>query len=124
MAKKGGGGGGEGWALLGLAATFVGLAWLTSGRGQNNSPLVPDSLEDQIDLAVDSLNKHFDHQWVNYGLDALQAYLERTQPQVAWLVRVLYAAEQQSKGWPLMTKQAKSQAKKQVAIRMARRLRA
>jgi len=119
MAKKGGG---DGWALLGFGAAFVALAWLTSGRGQNNSPLIPDSLEDQIDLAVDSLNRHFDHQWVTYGLNALQTHLERTQPQVAWLVRVLYEVEQQSKGWPPMTKQAKSQAKKQAAIGMARRL--
>lgn len=121
MANKGGG---EGWVLLGLIGAFVGLAWLTGGRGQNNSPLIPDSLEDQIDLAVDSLNKHFDHQWVNFGLNALQTYLERTQPQVAWLVRVLYAVEQQSKGWPPMTKQAKSQAKKHAAIEMARGVRA
>lgn len=119
MAKKGGG---EGWALLGLAAAFVGLAWLTAGRGQNNnSPLIPDGLEDQIDLAVDSLNKRFGHQWVNFGLNVLQAYLERTQPQVAGLVRVVYAVEQQSKGnfWPMTGLD-----KRHAAVQMVRELRA
>lgn len=113
MARKGGS---EGWALLGLLATFVSLAWLISGRDENNSPLIPDALEDQIDLAIDSLNKYYGHQWVTFGLNAAQGYLERTQPHVAWLVHVLYAVEQQSIGWPLMNKLAMSQTKKSTAF--------
>jgi hypothetical protein len=117
MARKSSG---EGWALLGLVGVFFGLAWLASGRGQNNSPLVPDALEDQIDLAVDSLNQQFGHQWVTLGLDKLQGHLEKTYPQIAWLVYTLLAVEQQSINWQLMTKLAMSQAKKQAAVRMAR----
>jgi hypothetical protein len=115
MARKSSG---EGWILFGIA--FVSLAWLISGRGQNNSPLVPDALEDQIDFAVDSLNKQFGPQWVTLGLDRLQAHLESTYPQIAWLVYGLLAVEQQSIHWLPMTRLALSQTKKQAALRMAR----
>src|SRR5688572_13383527 len=108
MARKSNG---EGWVLFGVA--FLSLAYLISGRGPTNSPFVPDALEDQIDLAVDSLNEGFGHQWVTYGLDRLQGHLERTYPQIAWLVYALHAVEQQSLNWPLMTKLAMSQTKKQ-----------
>lgn len=118
MARKSGGG--EGLALLGLLGVFFGLAWLVSGRGQDNSPLVPDPLEDQIDRAVDSLNKWFGHQWVTFTLNQLQAHLERTRPEVAWLVYTLLAVEQESINWPRMTKLALSQRKKQTALRMIR----
>lgn len=118
MARKSGG---EGWAVLGVLGVFLGLAYLISGRGQNNSPLVPDALEDQIDLAVDSLNQRFGHQWVTLGLDELQGHLEKTYPQIAWLVYALLAVEQQSVSWPLMTKLMLSQTKKQAALRMLRR---
>ncbi len=113
MAKKGGGE--ELVALLGLGAAFVGLAWLVSGRGQNNSPLIPDRLEDKIDLVVESLNKQFGHEWVTYGLNILQAHIERTLPQIAWLVRVLYMAEQ---AYRYMPKAGNN--KKQYVLQMAR----
>jgi hypothetical protein len=117
MARKSSG---EGWALVGVVGAFIGLAWLLSGRGQNNSPLVPDALEDQIDLAVESLNQQFGHQWVTLGLDKLQGHLEKTYPQIAWLVHALLAVEQQSINWQLMPKLAMGQTKKQAALRMAR----
>ena len=117
MARKSSG---EGWVLLGLGV-FVGLAWLVSGRGQDNSPLVPDALENQIDFAVDKLNNQFGHQWVTFGLDKLQGYLEKTYPQIALLVYTLLAVEQQSIRWVPMTKLALSQTKKQTALRMLRR---
>ncbi|HKO35314.1 MAG TPA: hypothetical protein VJV21_02465 [Pyrinomonadaceae bacterium] len=116
MAKKSSG---EGWALLGLGV-FVTLAILISGRGQENSPLVPDFLEDQIDFAVDALNKQFGHQWATLALDKLQGHLERTYPQIAWLIYALLAVEQQSIRWLPMAKLALSQTKKQNALRMAR----
>lgn len=117
MAKKSSG---EGWVVLGLLGVFVGLAWLVSGRGQDNSPLIPDGLENQIDFAVDKLNKQFGHQWVTFGLDELQGHLEKTYPQIAWLVYTLLAVEQESISWPLMTKLALSQTKKQTVLRMVR----
>ena len=118
MAKKSSG---EGWALLGLLGVFVGLAWLASGRGQDNSPLVPDALENQIDFAVDKLNERFGHQWVTLGLDELQGHLESTYPQIAGLVYALLTVEQQSINWPRITKLALSQTKKQATLHMVRR---
>lgn len=118
MARKSSGG--EGLALLGLLGVFFGIAWLVSGRGQDNSPLVPDALEDQIDLAVDKLNERFGHQWVTRRLDELQAYLEWTYPHVAGLVYALHAVEKQSIWWTPGTKLALSQTKKQAALRMVR----
>lgn len=117
MAKTGGGDGG--WAILSIAAVAVGLIWLTSGRGENNSPYLPDELEEPIDRAVDALNKRFGRQWVNLGLNALQAYLERAVPQAAWLVNALYTAEQEYR----FVRNA-GNAKKQIAIQIAHGLRA
>ncbi|HEY5885137.1 MAG TPA: hypothetical protein VIT88_10645 [Pyrinomonadaceae bacterium] len=117
MARKSSG---EGWALLGLLGVFVSLAVLISGRGENNSPFVPDAVENQIDFAVDRLNERFGHQWVTYGLDRLQGHLESTYPQIAWLVYALLAVEQQSIRRLPMTKLALSQTKKHTAIRMLR----
>ena len=117
MAKKGGGDDGLGLVLLALAG--LGLAWLIGGRGKTNSPVIPDKLEEQIDLVVESLNEQFGHQWVDLGLSALQAYLERTLPQVAWLVNAVYAAEQAYRNIPKA-----GYAKKQVALQRARELRA
>jgi hypothetical protein len=52
---------------------------------------------------------------VTVGLNVLQAYLERTQPQVAGLVRVLYAVEQEYRYVPKA-----GYAKKQAALRKLR----
>jgi hypothetical protein len=111
MAKSGGN---DGWkvALL-FAGAFVGLAILTGGRGEQNSPLVPDILEDQIDRAVAGLNRIFGRQWVNNRLDYLQAQLELAMPGVAALVSVLHWAEQQFGP-------RAGAAKKQAAIRLLR----
>lgn len=112
MAKNGGGG----WVVVVLLAA-LGIAYLSTGRGEQNSPLIPDSIEGKIDLVVKALNDHFGHQWVNYGLDALQSYLQRAFPQVAAFVYVVYEVEQLSKnnfnamGGP---------AKQQLAAQMAR----
>ena len=110
MAKKGDGGGG--WILLLLAA--AGLIYLTSGRGEDDSPQIPNELEDQIDFVVAALNERFGHQWVTFGLDVLQAHLERAFPQVAALVHAVYSAEQAYRHMPKA-----GYAKKQAAVRMA-----
>lgn len=112
MAKKGGGDGG--WALLGLLLAAVGLIYLKTGRGEDDSSLIPNTLEGKIDLVVAALNQRFGHQWVNLGLDILQAHIERTVPQVAALVNAVYSAEQAYRHIPKA-----GYAKKQAAIRMA-----
>jgi hypothetical protein len=103
--------------FLGVATVVaIGYAWLTSGRGQNNSPLIPDRLEDQIDLVVEELNKEFGHQWVTYRLNDLQSHIERTWPQLTAWVRLLLLAEQ---AYSHISKAGS--AKKQYALQMARR---
>jgi hypothetical protein len=66
-------------------------------------------------LLAAALNQQFGHQWVNLGLNVLQAYIERTVPQVAALVNVVYSAEQAYRHIPKA-----GYAKKQAAIKMAR----
>lgn len=94
MAKKGDG---EGWALLGFLIAALGLIYLKTGRGEDDSPLIPNTLEGKIDLVVAALNRHFGHQWVNLGLNVLQTHLERTVPQVAALVNAIYEVEKISR---------------------------
>lgn len=119
MAKRKNSGGDGGWALLGLLAAFVGIAYLTSGRGEDDSPQIPNELEGRIDFVVAILNQRFGHQWVTFGLDVLQAHLERAFPQVAALVNAVYSAEQAYRHIPKA-----GYAKKQAAVQMARGLRA
>jgi len=92
MARRGSDGAAKiaGAVLLGVA-----LVYLVTGRGRNNSLYIPDALEDRIDRLVDALNGAFGQRWVDYGLDALQAHIERTMPQLAALTRVVYWAERQ-----------------------------
>jgi hypothetical protein len=47
MAKNGGGG----WVVVVVLAA-LGIAYLSTGRGDQNSPLIPDSIEGKIDLVV------------------------------------------------------------------------
>jgi hypothetical protein len=85
--------------LGGIVAGTILLAYAQSGRGKvNDSALIPNTLESQIDLIVEKLNSKFGHQWVNWGLDALRAYLRGTLPWVSVaLVEVVYTVEQSSK---------------------------
>ena len=93
MAKRGGDN-----ALVALGVTallgFVAMAYLKTGRGQINSPLVPDRIEDPIDRVVATLNNIFGRKWVTAGLNALQAQLHVTLPGMASLVDAVYWAEQ------------------------------
>jgi hypothetical protein len=117
MAAKGGGNGG--WGFLGGILVVVGLIYLKTGRGENDAPLIPNSLEGKIDLVVAALNQQFGHQWVGVALDALQAHIERTVPQVAALVNAVQAAEKAYRNIPNA-----GSAKKQYALQIARGLRA
>jgi len=94
MAKRGGG---DGWILALGAVAVMGLlyAYAQTGKGENNSPLIPDSIEDRIDRVVSALNQTFGSWWVDRGFDAVRAYVERTMPEVAWLVNALFRVEQE-----------------------------
>jgi hypothetical protein len=91
MAKRGGGNGET--ILLGIAGVVV-LAWLLKGRGEQNSRLIPDSIENQLDRVVDALNRQFGHRWVTLGLNALQTYLQRALPGPAALLNTILWVEQ------------------------------
>jgi hypothetical protein len=79
---------------LGGVALLVLLIYLRTGRGRNNSRLIPDALEDRIDRLIEVLNREVGPRWVDLGLDALQIHIERTMPQLAGLVRLVHWAEQ------------------------------
>jgi len=113
MAKKRGDGGLV--VLLGAVAAFGLLAYLKTGRGKDNSPLLPDALENQIERVVASLNQIFGRRWVDYALNVLQAQLERTMPGVAGLVDVVYQVEQKYRQVP-----SAGSAKKNEAVRLVR----
>jgi hypothetical protein len=119
MAKKDGD---DIWKLLkivgGGIVGLVVLDYLVGGRGkENNAALMPDRLEDQIDLVVEELNNQFGKQWVNEGLDRIQNSLQRALPLP--LVAAVYAVELMSKNnfWPIS-----GYDKKQAALRRLRGL--
>jgi hypothetical protein len=91
MAKRGGGDGGK--VLLAIGGVAL-LAWLLSGRGKQNSPFIPDVIENELDRVVEALNRRFGHRWVTYGLDALQAFLQRALPGPAGLLNTVLWVEQ------------------------------
>jgi hypothetical protein len=82
---------------LGYAAVFVGAFWalsyFTSGRGKNNSPFVPDAIENRLDDVVEALNKMFGHHWVNLALNHLQSQLALAVPGAAAVVNAVHWAE-------------------------------
>ena len=84
---------------LAVVGAVWALSWLQTGRGTNNSPLVPDAIEDPLDRVVAALNDKFGHQWVDRTLNVLQAYIERTMPEVAGLVSLVHRAERAYSGF-------------------------
>lgn len=92
-------GGGDDWGkfflILGIGLGGIGLYYLIAGPEQKNAALIPDDVENQIDLVVRKLNEQFGHEWVNLGLNALEHYLRSILPwQVVALVSVIYQVEQ------------------------------
>jgi hypothetical protein len=113
---------GEGWLLVGLGLLIVvgAVYYSETGQGEeNDSALIPNSLEGRIDFVVAALNKQFTKRWVDIGFATLKSYLEKTHPTVAALVYVVVQVEQMSKSQPM-----DSYTKQQTAVQIARRLRA
>jgi hypothetical protein len=109
---------GEGWLLVGLGLLIlVGVVYYSeTGQGENDSALIPNSLEGRIDFAVAALNKQFGKQWIDAGFAELKSYLEKTHPAVAALVDVVVRVELMSK-----SQQMSPTAKQQAAVRMTLR---
>jgi hypothetical protein len=83
---------------LGYAALFVGAVWglsyLANGRGKNNnSPFVPDAIENRMDDVVEALNDIIGRHWVTVTLDFLQARMALAMPGAAAFVRAAHWAE-------------------------------
>lgn len=114
--SKGKGGGGEGWWLFaGLGLLALTVYYSETGREENNSALIPDSIEGRIDFVVAVLSERFTRRWVDVGFAALKSYFDKTYPAVAKLVNVVVQVEHLSKGQPMS-----SYDKQQTAMRMAR----
>lgn len=118
MAGQGGGGWG---AIIGIAA-LLGLVYVATGKGEDDSKSIPDELEKPIDDAIAVLNARFGHQWVDAGLGLVDAYLRRVlPPQLIALANIIIQVELASKqaqlsGQPKMS----GEAKKREVIRIAR----
>ena len=110
MAKRGGGDAGKVLLLLGSAAL---VAYLIGGRGKNNSPLLPDAIDDPIDRVVGALHNMFGQRWVNVALNYLQTQMELAMPGTAAFVKAVHWAEQNYGRHP-------GAFKKQAALRVLR----
>ncbi|MDI1444857.1 hypothetical protein [Polyangium sp. 6x1] len=77
---------------LASVAGATGLYYLLAGAGKDkNAALIPDSIEDRLDMVVESLNETFGKSWGRYAISALKKALPA--PLVA-LVQFVHAAEQ------------------------------
>lgn len=83
---------------VGFAAAAGTVLYLATGKGEKNSPFIPDALEDQIDAAVDALNRRFGRVWVDHGLAALDEALRAALPSaIVGLLDAIVAVEQQTR---------------------------
>lgn len=80
--------------VCGVIVAGVVLVYLATGRGKQNSPFIPDAIEDQLDRVVEVLNRRFGHRWVNYALDSLERYLTWALPGPAALLSTVHWVEQ------------------------------
>lgn len=82
---------------LGVLALFaiggLALTYLATGRREEDSPLIPNVIEDQIDKLVVWLDSKFTKRWVDKGLDRIQALLSLEMPSYASLLSVVHQAE-------------------------------
>jgi hypothetical protein len=79
---------------VGAGAVMYGLYYLLSGAGsEQNAALIPDSIEDKLDMVVERLNKKFGKAWGQYAIALLEQALPG--PLVA-LVQFVHEAEQQN----------------------------
>lgn len=94
-----------GLIIGGVVAGALGVSllyYLTSGVGEADAPLIPNSIERHLDNIVDALNRRFGKRWVNQALSTLKAGLSNVlPPQLVALVNVVHRVEQygQQQGW-------------------------
>jgi hypothetical protein len=107
------------WLGVLFVAVGVGiLYYVQTGLGrENDSALLPNKLEGQIDLLVTRLNQAFGTKWVTFGLDVLTHFVRANlSAPLVDLVGVVVAVENESKRRSMTSKQ-----KQHMAVRLARR---
>jgi len=115
MAKKNGDDWWKALFLIGGGALVLYGVKVAIDEEKSGMP-IPADPGGRIDLIVEFLNKQFGKQWVQFGLNELQSYLEKRLPKpVVGLVHVIYAVEQQSTYMPMSGYE-----KKQAALKMLR----
>ena len=92
------------------------LYYTQTGVGEeNDSALIPNSLEGKIDALVTALNNRFGKGWVDVGISVLKYYVQGTLPtSFVNLVDIVAMVENTSKGWRT------GHEKQQLAVQMAR----
>lgn len=108
MAKSGDG---DLWKVLAVLGGVALMAYAVSGRGKNNSALLPDAVEDPIDRVVAKLNEIFGERWVTAGLNYLQSRMALAMPGAAAFVDVVHWVERNHAGQP-------GHVKKQAALQL------
>ena len=94
------------------------LYYAQAGRGDDNAALIPDSLEERIDLVVSKLNRQFGQGWVNLSFDMLSSYLKHTlPPAVVTLVGVIYQVELMARQVRMTSLQKQQDAANQARLR-------
>ena len=79
--------------LGGIGAVFAYNYAKSGGGSKKNAVLVPDELEDRIDLIVDMLNAKWpDKRWADKGLHVVTTYLESALPPV--LIKLVNAVQE------------------------------
>jgi hypothetical protein len=107
----------EGWIIVGLVIAGFGLLYLQTGFGnENDSAVLPNTIESKIDALVAALNDRFGHDWVELGAAALEYQLRSVlPPSLVVLIGVVVAVEKLSKQNPL-----RGDGKLRLAVQMAR----
>lgn len=114
MAKKKGN---DGWWIAGLLLLGgLGLYYLQTGLGkQNDSALIPNTVEGKIDALILALNNRFGKRWIDLGLAFLKYNLQNTlPPALVTLIDVVAKVENISKG-----RHMTSHEKQLLAVQMA-----
>ena len=110
--------GNEGWLIAGLLVAGLGLLYyVQTGFGkQNDSALLPNTIEGKIDALIAALNNRFGKRWVDLGVAALKYYLQNALPaSLVTLVDVVAAVENVSEQNPMT-----SYDKQRLSFQMAR----
>ncbi|MEK6335593.1 MAG: hypothetical protein AABM67_11635 [Acidobacteriota bacterium] len=68
----------DGWWIAGLVVAGLGLLYYAqTGPGkENDSALIPNTLEGKIDALIDALNERFGKRWVDRGVNFLKYSLQ------------------------------------------------